>query len=312
MKAARTACLFIGSVVGAGFATGQEIALFFGGGSLLNLVISACFMGGASYLFLEMGAEGAVRDRRISLAVDTLVALCSFVVYTAMIASSESLLYSLFGVRNLSLILVLGCLFVSGKSLKWVSRLNFAAVPVMILLVALVGIKSPSVCLSGSVRVVRSAAYGAMNMLFSGALMMKEGERLSKKERKLASLFGGVLIFVLLLFMFRSVGNQGGEMPFLQAAKASGLGALVPASLLLAILTTMASCNYLVTDRLAALVRDPVLACTLPALGGVLLSRFGFSVIVNTAYPVVSYLGLVFSLLSILYSIILARKRVNC
>ena len=295
-RAMKTACLFVGSVVGAGFATGREIALFFGGGSAWNVGIAAAFMGAAAFLFLETGAKGSAIDPRVRTGADALVAVSSFVVYAAMIASAESVLFGLFGKKGLSLFVALFCAILSPKGVGWVSRLNFLAVPALAVIVIFVGAKTPLSARFDSIRPFSSVAYGAMNMLFSGALMAEEGRRLSKKERRVAAALCGGLIFALLLFMFRAASfSPRSEMPFLVAAERAGIGAVAPVALLLAIVTTMIGCDYLVTGKLNETLGDPVLSSALVLLSGFLLSLVGFAPIVRTAYPVVSYLGIAFT-----------------
>ena len=313
LRAARTSFLFIGSIVGAGFATGREIAQFFGGGSVWNLWIAAAFTGVSSFFFLETGAKGAYIDPRVKTGADTAIALSSFVVYAAMIASAESVLRSAFGVNGLSLLLAAFCALFSAKSVKPVARLNLIAVPIMIAIVIAVGAKTPFAAWSGKIRPVYSMAYGAMNMLFSGALMIEEGKGLSKKERIAASVLSGILLFAALFFMFRSIGGAPyPEMPFLRAAENAGLGSIASVVLLLAILTTMAGCDYLVAGKLTSVTGDPVLSGALVLLFGVLLSSVGFAPIVRVAYPVVSYLGLAFTILAPVYVRCLQYKSVKC
>ena len=309
-RAVKAACLFVGSVVGAGFATGREIALFFGGGSVVNVGIAAAFMGAAAFLFLETGAKRAAIDPRVQAGADAVVAASSFVVYAAMIASAESVLFGLFGKKGLSLFVALFCAILSPKSTAWASRLNFLAVPALVAIVIFVGVKTPFSPSFTSVRPFTSAAYGAMNMLFSGALMVEEGRALSKKERLGAAALCGGLIFVLLLFMFRAASlSSESEMPFLVAAERAGMGSIAPVALLLAIVTTMVGCDYLVTDKLNAVFRDPILSSALVLLFGYLLSLVGFAPIVRAAYPVVSYLGIAFTFAAVLIVFASEKRR---
>ena len=127
--------------------------------------------------------------------------------------------------------------------------------------------------------------------------MIEEGASLTKKERGIAALLCGGAIFVALFFIFRAIARESAcEMPFLRAAQSAGLGAIAPVALILAIVTTMGGCDYLVSDRLNAFFRDPVFSSSLVALFGILLSLVGFVPIVKTAYPVVSYLGVAFTI----------------
>ncbi|HCJ01427.1 MAG TPA: hypothetical protein DHV31_00890 [Clostridiales bacterium] len=292
-RGVRVAALFVGSVVGAGFATGQEVQFFFGGGSVVNLLTASLFMALASYAFLDMGGKRIPCDKRLSLAADTVVTASSFAVYSAMIAAAEGVLFSLTGVAGFSSILAVLVMLFAGKNTAWLSSLNLIAVPLMAAVIVVVGVRVGGGQSGGALHPIRSLAYGGMNLLFSGALMMKEGATLTRSEKVIAAFFSGVLLFLMLLFMWRSVSmGPNTAMPFLSVASRGGLGTFASVALLLAILTTMASCGYLVSDRLSLLSSDRAFAAPLVTLAGILVSSIGFAPLVRTAYPIVSYLGL--------------------
>ena len=295
----RVAALFVGSVVGAGFATGREIALFFGGGSLFCVLLSAAFMAFSSFVFLERGARCEGKSLRVFRRTKPLIAAASFVVYAAMLAAAEEVLIQLTALRGLSLLLGAMSLFFSLKSTEGLSYLNLLAVPVMVALVVWVGAQGRG---SGGddTRILSSFSYGAMNMLFSGAIMYEEGGKLGRGERVMTSLFIGGVLAMLLVYMYYCAADDS-SMPFLVAAEKCGVGPFAPVMLLLSVFTTMTSCNYLVFEEMRRLTRDDVLSATLPFLLGMLVAAFGFSAIVNALYPVVSYLGLVFTMVSILW-----------
>ncbi len=290
-----TAALFVGSVVGAGFATGQEVRLFFGEGGVSDIAVAALFMAVCVFAFLHAGAKGQGESGKLGVAVDTAVSASSVAVYAAMIAAAEQLLTALTGRKGLSLLLAVGMIFLTGERTASLSFLNLLAVPLMAVIVAVVGARSGGK-VEGGFHPISALCYGGMNLLFSGALLAKEGKDSTLAERIGASVVAGGVVFVMLYFMRRCVTGVSGDMPFLVAANGVGMGGVAQVSLLLAIVTTMASCAYLATDRLAKLSGDRVLAAPTVALAGVLLSGFGFAPIVKATYPVVSYLGLVATL----------------
>ena len=51
----KSSCLFVGTVIGAGFATGEEIKLYFGGTDMGSVCLSALFFGVFSALFMIFG-----------------------------------------------------------------------------------------------------------------------------------------------------------------------------------------------------------------------------------------------------------------
>ena len=292
-KGCKTAALFVGSVVGAGFATGQEILLFFGDGGVLDLAVAALFMALCAWVFLNMGGKEVIKDLRLKVAADSVVALSSFAVYAAMIAAAEEVLSSLTGRAGWSAALAVFVMLFLGKRKGGIARLNLVAVPVMAGIILYVGFRFGEGRLGATFHPIKALSYGGMNLLFSAALMVKEGGSLTPKERRSACLWTGAFLFPMLLFMHRCVVvSPSPEMPFLAVASREGLGTLASVSLLLAILTTMASTAYLVTDRLTALTGDHALSVPLVTLLGILLSAVGFTPLVTYAYPVVSYLGL--------------------
>ena len=315
-RSLKTAALFVGSVVGAGFATGQEVQLFFGKEGVTSLVIASLFMAFCAFVFMDMGAKRVIGNPKVAVATDTVITLSSFAVYAAMIAAAEGVLEGLTGYAGLSALLAVAVMFLAGKRIGWVSGLNLIAVPCMAVIIILIGARTGSHQGGSAIHPVRALAYGGMNLLFSGALMVKEGETMRLSERVAASVIAGGLILPMLFFMWRCVaGNPPAEMPFLEVASREGLGTPASFLLLLAILTTMASCAYLVNERVASLAGDRTFAAPLVTLLGILTASAGFAPIVRTTYPIVSYLGLAATLIALFivlrntFSLLRKRKR---
>ena len=74
-RALKVCFLYIGTVIGAGFASGREISLFFGDTAPLNVAFSAVFMAILEALFLIAGRVRALPD---NTAVRTGVVIASF------------------------------------------------------------------------------------------------------------------------------------------------------------------------------------------------------------------------------------------
>ena len=304
----RTAALFVGSVVGAGFATGQEVALFFGGDGILGILVASLFMALCAFCFSEIGYRRALGEKTAFLT-DVLVSLSSFAVYAAMIAAAEEVLFSLSGLRGLSSLLAIGILFFAGRKMGATSLLNLVAVPFMIVVIVLVGGRSGGKIVGGF-HPLYALSYGGMNLLFSGALMVKAGEESSRFERIGAALLSGAAIFLMLFFMRRCLTGVLGDMPFLIVADRENLGRAARVAVLLAIVTTMASCAYLCVRFVSSVTGDPLLSAPVVALVGILVASFGFARIVRLTYPVVSFLGLIATVLAITISALsLFRKR---
>lgn len=94
-KAFKTAALYVGTAIGAGFSSGREIALFFGDASPVNVAISSVFMSLLCALFLVAGKQkmipkGALVKLGVFLAAS--ISLC------AMLAGGDFITYSMTGI----------------------------------------------------------------------------------------------------------------------------------------------------------------------------------------------------------------------
>lgn len=112
-RALKVCFLYIGTIIGAGFASGREIALFFGETAPLNVALSAVFMAVLEMLFLVAGRVNALPD---NTAIRTGVFIAAFSSVAAMLAGGDFALYSLTDVRSLGIItaLLAGALVVGG------------------------------------------------------------------------------------------------------------------------------------------------------------------------------------------------------
>lgn len=91
---------FIGALIGAGFASGREIALYFANTSIITPLLAGVFLGYFCYFFLELGRiyKGDISQflGKGSKVFDIIVRLCCLITTCAMIAASEEVVFNLF------------------------------------------------------------------------------------------------------------------------------------------------------------------------------------------------------------------------
>lgn len=290
--------LFVGTVVGAGFATGREITLFFGEDGSINIIIAALAIGMLCWCFLSLGSKKVLERRNAIKSIwDIVIAVTSFATYATMIAAANGLLYEAVGIRWLGVIPAVICAVTVMYSLKGLEAVNCLAVPVMIAMIIFVSTFAGELTAFNSIKPITAIAYGAMNMLSPSALMYEEGKTMSPPKRLIAAVVSAVISLVLLLLMYKCIGQyHQAEMPFLAACTANGYGTLAIIILLLAILTTMASCNHLAHQTLKDAIGCEWLSITIILFAGLIVSLTGFALLVDTLYPLISYLGLLVSL----------------
>ena len=128
--------LFIGTVIGAGFATGKEIVVFFGEQSSVTPFLAGITLGGFCGLFLYMSNSapeiGLFKEGKNGELVLT---ICAFFSYVAMYSGAEYLLQSIFhvkGIGYISCIISMIFTYMGVEKIKW---FNLLVIPILVILI---------------------------------------------------------------------------------------------------------------------------------------------------------------------------------
>lgn len=317
-RALKVCFLYIGTVIGAGFASGREISLFFGDTAPLNVAFSAVFMAILEALFLIAGRVRALPD---NTAVRTGVVIASFSSVTAMLAGGEYALFSVTGLHSLGVLMAVaaGWLVVSG--IEKIKLANSLLIPLLIALLLAVYFKNGAPVFQGSFSIVKPLHYSGLDVLLGGIVISREGEKLKKSELAatcvFSALFIGGVLFVLQNIVLSD--NLHSSMPVLVVAEKAGLKTAAGILIAIAIFTTLVSSLDVLTQytvnafgtflqtaspekkkrpfaRFAEKFSSPrnkSLAVFSILLFCYPVSFFGFDLIVDSLYPFVGLCGIV-------------------
>lgn len=338
-RAAKACFLYIGTVIGAGFASGREIALFFGDTAPLNVALAALFMAVPEALFLVAG-KLSVLPR--GTAVKTGVFIAAFSSVAAMLAGCDYALYELTGVLSLGVVaaVLAGVLVVGG--MEKIKLANALLIPLLIALLIAVYVKNGSPVFGGSISVVKPVRYAGLDVLMGGMVISREGKNLKGKEIALTcvftALFLGLVLFVLQNIVLSDEMNS--SMPVLAVADNVGLKIAAGVLIVIAVFTTLVSSLDVLTEsardafgsyasahpfrqgkkqpflHFAAFYSAPENRAAAVFVNLTLIypvSFFGFDAIVDALYPFVSLCGIamtVFTAFNLLRY--LRRKRGTC
>ena len=194
-RAAKVCFLYIGTVIGAGFASGREIALFFGDTAPLNVALAAAFMAIPEALFLTAGKLGVLPD---NTAVRTGVFIAAFSSVAAMLAGCDLALYDVTGVVSLGVIaaILAGVLVVGG--MEKIKLANTLLIPLLLALLLAVYIKSGAPVFNGSYSIVKPVHYAGLDVLMGGMVISREGRKLKGNEIALTCVFSTLFLGVVL------------------------------------------------------------------------------------------------------------------
>lgn len=318
-RAFKISSLFIGTVIGAGLASGREVALYFGNLSPLVAATAGLFLGGFAASFLVAGKFGLIWKSKFYTAM---VLFGSVITIAAMLAASEDILYEMTSLRFLGLLSgILGMVIVV-LGIEKVKFLNTIAVPLIIAFIIILFVKNGNFAVLGGGSVFRPIAYGALNIFLASEMMVKEGEKLSGKEIAIASVLTGVFLAVMLFAIQCTIYNNQSSMPMLNVAYKLGLTIISQLLVFLAVFTTLVSAQNLMLDLTCeAIAKNKFLSSPkiAPALSGKLvpsmlvlaicypLTLLGFDNIVDWFYPLIS----VFGIISTSAVLIIALKKRN-
>ena len=301
-KSFKTAFLYIGTAIGAGFSSGREIALFFGDASPLNVALSSVFMAMLACLFLTAGKLGLIPKGKL---LRLLILFSASISLVAMLAGGEYIMHSMTTIPMLALVMALCGAFVVAQGIEKIKVVNLILVPLIVLSIALIFFQIPMQNGSTSFSILKPIMYSGLDILLGGVIVGEEGKDMTFKEILLASTLIVIFLFAM-LFMLQTIvlyDTNDSLMPVFAISKALHLQAICGILIASAIFTTLVSSLKIVSDilidflagvkKLSPLSRPDnksivVLFCLLIAYP---LSLFGFKKIVGTMYPINSVLG---------------------
>ena len=149
-------CVIIGTIIGAGFASGQEIYIFFfsyGMKGLLGILISSIIIGSVIYKTFKIikhnniqtydgFLESLIRNKSIEDFADILINLFILISFYIMIAGFGAYLEQELNIKSIlgSGILALICYLTFQSNLKGVVQINQVLIPILIIVILMVRI----------------------------------------------------------------------------------------------------------------------------------------------------------------------------
>lgn len=304
MRALRIAFVYIGTMVGAGFATGEEIQLYFGNSNIISLIVSSICTGLFCMLLLTAGRVGCFGQKSLKI-FNTIFALSGIITAGIMLSGVRSIGNSSF----FAVVSLIICLVVALYGNFGMKIFNFVAVPFIIIAVIVIAVFNTQ-SFGGGFHFLSAVGYSAMNIFFESILMYKEGEKADKKEILLTSIFVTILIFALIFSMRKACLGISGTMPFLHASKKYNLGWLAFGVIILAIYSTVVNCLSISVEFFSTHLTKS-LSVSLVFFMTIFISVFPFDLMIAKIYPVFSYTGIALNIYILIMLIFKICKEKN-
>lgn len=333
-KAFLLTSVYVASIVGAGFASGQEIVSFFvkyGKISILGILLSSIIFGLFAYCIINISHNikctnfdqylFTILNRPIAIFVKLITFIFMICVFTAMLAGGGETFHTIFNIKkSIGMIIICAlCLYVFVYDKKGMIAIN--GILGVVIVLGIVGVcvyilkyRELNVFASQFKDnwVLSSVSYVSYNILTAGIILVEMSSILkTKTQAKLVGIFSSFSMFVMMFCIWAVISIYNGkiplgEIPMLTLASRQGNFIFYTYSIILffAMITTAISSGYStikimqnhtnLSHKFCALI----IVCTGYFLGGC-----NFSFIVDVIYRICGYLGFIFMYSIIAYGI---------
>jgi len=325
---ARVAVTFAGTVIGAGFASGQEISQFFvsyGRVGLWGVVVAAglfAWLGGA---LLDLGFRRQVSayyeaiyqlcGRRLGVFLDVVTVAFLFVALAVMLAGAATVARDYFGVTYVvglacaGLAVILTVLY----GVRGIVTANLIVAPLLVLSIIVIGIYSltyhnfniamldvpqPVIATPAPHWLLGSLLYVSYNLVVCSTVLLPLGRDISNRQiRLLGGIIGGIILgllamLVAIVTLVHGPGLIGQEVPILYIASRQSYwsGMLYALMLLAAIYTTAIAALFGCLAKARSIISLPPAVIALAiTIAALLCGQAGFSNLIRFLFPVFGY-----------------------
>ncbi len=311
-KSFSSVMIIIGTVIGSGFASGKEVAVFFSRfGNISYFLISLCFFFFFFVIHFFMNCSHILNKLQNSKIFSFLCLIISLIFTSSMLAGTIQVVPQNFFLKTFVVIfLIVVAVVVIKKGVNSLAIINNLIIPftVVSMLVVLFsnwnGVANVPFSQNAFAGAFFSVLYILLNFSFSGIVISKTGENLTKKQKASVSLISSFVLSALLLItnivLLSNPESISEQMPLLSIS-GFPFSMLIRFVIFSGCITTFFSLVW--TSRLA-LKRFGVetswsvlIAVILPLL----ISVLGFGSIVSFLYPIASIVGVGLFLIEIAF-----------
>lgn len=314
----------IGTLIGAGFASGQEMYLFFyryGTNGIFGLVLCSVLIGLVIYKTFSI-----IYNKKITkyeefineIFHSKLISNLSNIIVNAFLLITFYIMISGFGAyfeQQFKINSIIGSVILGGisflvllKDIDGVKRVNSVIVPLLILVILLIGLLNVGTphYLNANLNndfhwIIQAIVYCSYNMILVIPVLVSIGKFIkSKRQIIVISIISGIIILVLALCIFFILANEKVdyskiEMPAVYVINNSfsnftGIYGII---ILLSIFSTAISIGISFLRNITKDKNSFPQIVTILCISGIIISNFGFSNLVKILFPLFGYLGIV-------------------
>lgn len=315
--------VIIGALIGAGFASGQEIYSFFysyGEKGFIGIITTCVLMAILINKTLKIVTkyqinnynellELFVKNNKINEIINTVINILLLITFYIMIAGFGAYFEQEIGISKIigSCILAIMCYIVLLGNIKGVLKVSEYIVPILIISILIIGITNLTTINNAEITttknnwILSSITYCSYNMILLVPVLISLRKLINKeKSIKYISICSGIIMLVLsimiyTLLMKSDVDISTLEMPVVYIVrKFFAKFKIIYAFIILAsIFTTAISIGTGFLQNICKKQKSYPHFVLLMCITSIVVANFGFSKLVNLAYPIFGYLGII-------------------
>lgn len=323
----KIAFVIIGTLIGAGFASGKEIYIFFfcyGPNGLIGIVISSIIIGIVAYCTLYIAKENncknykelidvLIKNKKIKEIINAFVNIFILVTFYIMIAGFGAYLSQEFKINSIlgSSILAILCMMVFKSKVKGFVKVNELLIPILILVIFIIGIINIYSIDIKNIRnyvfqdnnqqwILSSILYASYNSILLIPVLITIKDYINKENIKHVVIIPSIMVMVLAIIIFAFLMNidiniKQLEMPAVYAVKniINKSDLIYGIIILMSIFTTAISLGTSLFENVTKNNKSYTTISTIICVSSIIFSQIGFSNLVNLLYPIFGLLGLI-------------------
>ena len=316
--------VIIGALIGAGFASGQEIYSFFysyGVMGLFGILLTCTLMTILIYKVFKIiknnkvenykeFLEVFVKNKKIVKIVDFILNLLLLATFYIMIAGFGAYFEQEIGIEKIigSIVLVALCMLIFFSNVRGVLKASECIVPILILFIIFIGgINLKNVNITSSIPkieknwIVSAVIYCSYNLILLIPVLISLKKEINQNSHiKYIAIIAGLIMATLSMMIFMLLAKSDIDISTLEMPIIYIIRKFFPrfkpiyAFIILAsIFTTAISIGMGFLQNVSKSKKSYAQLVTFMCITSLIISNFGFSKLVNFVYPLFGYIGIV-------------------
>ena len=316
--------VIIGALVGAGFASGQEIYSFFysyGSIGIIGIIITCCLISLMVHKSLKIIYSNKInsydeflnifiKNEKVTKAISIVINTLLLVTFYIMIAGFGAYFEQEIGVKRIigSSILVIMTAIVFFTSVKGVLKVSEYIVPLLIIFIIIIGgtnlltinSNTETLCIKKG-WLLSSVIYCSYNMILLVPTLISLRKQITKQKNiKYISVLCGIFMIIMSLLLYMllmkvDVELSTLEMPIVYVIRTffKQYKTIYAFIILMSIFTTAISIGIGLLQNMSGDRRRYTHFVIFMCITSLIVSNLGFSKLVNLMYPIFGYIGII-------------------